>query len=201
MRRTLALVVLASSISLGTASAETIFINHDFDDRTPGVQGYFDRGLSLLTGPNGMSNLIEIVSTSDAVSPPNVVRAAISGALLEGRFMFADTPHFTPATDNLFFSITGIRESVNPYTIRLFDRGGSLLTEFTGNLTQGVGFHRFAPDIASFSFQPGDPSHALDDLRYSPPVIPEPATMLLVASGLVGAAARKRRSRASGRLH
>jgi hypothetical protein len=115
--------------------------------------------------------------------------------------MFADTPRFTPATDNLFFSITGIRQSVNPYTIRLFDRGGSLLTEFTGHLTQGVGFHRFAPEIASFSFQPGDPSHALDDLRYSPPVIPEPTTMLLVASGLAGAAARQRRSRASGRLH
>jgi hypothetical protein len=182
-------------MALGTASAETIFINHDFDDRTPGVQGYFDRGLSLVTGPNGVFNSIEIVSTSDAVSPPNVVRAAIAGAPLEGRFMFADTPHFTPATDNLFFSITGIRESVNPYTIRLFDRGGSVLTEFTGNITQGVGFHRFAPDIASFSFQPGDPSHGLDDLRYSPPVIPEPATMLLVGSGLIGAVVRKRRAR------
>ena len=49
MRRTLALVVLASSISLGTASAETIFINHDFDDRTPGVRPTSSRNIGNRT--------------------------------------------------------------------------------------------------------------------------------------------------------
>jgi hypothetical protein len=194
MRRTLALAVLASSIALQPASAETIFINHDFDDRTPGVQGYFDRGLYLVTGPNGVFNSIEIVSTRDAISPPNVVRAAIAGSALEGRFLFADRPHYTPATNNLAFTITGIHESAHPYTVTLFDRGGSILDTFTGTISQGIGFHRLAPDIASFSFQAGDPSHALDDLRYSPPVIPEPATMLLVGSGLLGTAVRRRRT-------
>lgn len=195
MRRTVGLTVLAGSVLISQgASADTIFLAHDFDQRTPGVQGYFEQNLSLVTAfPNGVFTAVEIAASPDAVSEPNLVRPAISGAALKGQFVFAATPHFTPATEILAFSVTGPQLSDQPYTISLFDRNGALLDTYSASIAQGWGFKRQSPDIHSFVFQPGVPSHGLDDLRYTAPVVPEPATVLLTGTGLAAAWWRRRR--------
>jgi hypothetical protein len=195
MRRTVGLMVLAGSVFVPPgAFADTIFQRHDFDSRTPGVQGYFEQNLYLTTAyPGGIFNSVEIVASPYAESAPNLVRPAIEGAALRGQLLLEGTPHFTLATDILFFAVTGPQQEDHPYTISLFDRNGALLDSTTGWIAQGFGFTRQSPDIHAFTFQPGLPGQGLDDLRYTPPVIPEPATLLLTGTGLGAAWWRRRR--------
>jgi hypothetical protein len=196
MRRT-AVFLFVGSLIARAALADPILINQDFDDRSPGVQGFFERGLYLVTSfPGGIFNSVEIVASPDNPwSLPNHVRPALPGGAIEGRFLFADAPHATPATDLLFFGITGPRESAIPYRLSVFNRDGDLLGIASATITQGIGFHRREADIHSFLFEPGDPRHGLDDIRYTQPVIPEPGTLLLAASGLAMGYIRARHAR------
>jgi hypothetical protein len=188
-------MVLAGSMLIANgASADTILLTHDFDARTPGVQGYFEQNLYLTTMyPGGVYNSVEIAASPNAVSPPNLVRPAIAGGALQGQFLSGDTPHVALATDLLWLTVTGPQFEDQPYTISFFDRDGALLNSFSGWISQGWGFHRSSPDIHSFVFQPGVPGQGLDDVRYTAPVVPEPTTLLLMGTGLTAAWWRRRR--------
>jgi hypothetical protein len=193
-------MVLGASVLVPSgASADTIFLSHDFDSRTPGIQSYFEQHLSLTTsfGDGGHINPVEIVASANAVSPPNLVKPAIEGGGLFGRFLLNDWTQFTLATDILFFTVTGPQQEDHPYSISLFDRNGALLDSTTGWISQGFGFTRRTPDIHAFTFQPGLPGQGLDDLRYTPPVVPEPTTVLLTGTGLAAAWWRRRRRAAA----
>jgi hypothetical protein len=195
MGRLSLLFVLGASLLPGTSLAEPLtFTIHDFDDRPLGIQTYLERGLFLGTIAGGMvSDSIEIVPTPTFGSPPNAVRPVTPSSSLIGIFRFAETPHFTPAVQILFFDVFGFQPGDPPAHIELFDRAGRSLLEFTNPISQGIGFVRQRPDIASFVFTPGVSSHVIDNVRHTAPVIPEPGTILLIGSGIGAAAWRARR--------
>ena len=82
----------------------------------------------------------------------------------------------------------------SPWRLSVFGRDGALIDSQSGAIPVGLGYARLGrPGIASFLFEPGLPLQGLDNVRYETPVVPEPATMLLVGSGLAAAAWRRRR--------
>jgi hypothetical protein len=198
MRRTVALLALAGSVLARTASADPIpLIIHDFDDRPPGLQGYFDEqylNLFSFHQAGGAATWIEIAASPYATSAPNVVKGAHPGWGVLGNFMTDEYPRRTLATQLLFLDITGPTDAASPWRLSIFDRNGALIESHMGRIPVGIGFARGgAPSIASFLFEPGVLSQGLDNVRYETPVVPEPATMLLVGSGLAAAVWRRRR--------
>jgi PEP-CTERM motif-containing protein len=195
MRRIALLFLLAMSVRPGTSFAEPLtFTIHDFDDRPLGIQTFFESGLFLGTIAGGtVLDSIDIVPTPTFGSPPNAVRPAAPSGSLIGRFQFAETPHFTPAARVLFLDVLGFQPGDPPAHIELFDRAGRSLLEFTIPQSEGIGFVRHSPDIASFVFTPGVTSQVIDNLRHTGPVTPEPTTILLVGSGIAAALRTRRR--------
>jgi hypothetical protein len=196
MRQLLGPFVLVCSLLPRAAAADSVTITHDFDDRTPGVQSYFERNLLLETLlPDGTTLPVDIVSSPDAITAPNFVKPSVDGAGLKGTFVFPATSGLSPEARSVLVTITGPPSTV-PYTLSIFGRDGALLGSTGGTISQGLGFGRREPDIASFVFQPGASWQGLDDIRFTGHVVPEPGTMLLAATGL---AAAWRRARARGR--
>jgi hypothetical protein len=200
MHRTLALLVLVTCVMGRTAFADPItFIVHDFDSLPVGVQSFNEQNLSLFTSFDGtVATGIEVAASPFAGSSPNVVRGFVPGSAVLGRFLSTEGPQLTLATRLLFVDITGPTDEANPWRFSIFDREGSLLASQTSFIPVGLGFFRSGgPEIASFLFEPGLPLRGLDNVTYTPPVVPEPATMLLVGSGLAAAAWRRRRQSAA----
>ena len=101
-----------------------------------------------------------------------------------------------------FFSDTSV---LGNYTISAFGSGGGLLESFVvsaataGTSPLFLGFSRPAADIFEVRITPADQfdAFAIDDLRFvaDATAVPEPATMMLLASGLAAVAVRRRARR------
>lgn len=198
MRRIVALLILAVCAAARIASADPILIVHDFDDRPLGLQAYNEGDVVLFTWfADTRASGVDIAASPFAVSPPNIVRGFVPGSGVGGDFLSTGTSQqFRLATQVLFMDIVGPMDPASPWRLSIFDRDGALIESQTGSIAQGLGFaRRGGPGIASFLFEPGVPLQGLDNIRYETPVVPEPATMLLVGSGLAAAAAFRRRRR------
>jgi hypothetical protein len=198
MRAAVVLFLLGASVLSRPAAAEPLtFTFHDFDDRQPGIQSYFERGLFLGSViQDRIFDAVEIVPTPTFGSPPHAVRPVTSSEALTGIFR-DETPHFTPAVRVLFVEVFGIQPGDPPSRLAVLDRAGRTILEVALAISQGLGVARSTPEIASFIFTPGTSSHVLDNVRHTAPVVPEPTTIVLMGSGVALAAWRRRRARAS----
>src|SRR5919205_2670815 len=102
MSRTVALLALAVSLTATAASADPIFIVHDFDGRSPGLQAYNERDLSLFTWAAGtVATGVAIAASPFAITPPNIVTGFVPGSGVLGRFLSTESPQQLRLTTQL----------------------------------------------------------------------------------------------------
>jgi hypothetical protein len=77
----------------------------------------------------------------------------------------------------------------------IYDNQGQILDSVSGTTDTTVIFSRTIPDIHRFVLFASTRYEGIDNLSFNTPDIPEPATILLLGTGLAGvsAALRKRR--------
>lgn len=192
--------VLLLALLAGTpAAAEPIVMN--FDDQVPGtgVTGFFEdgRGVSFFAG------LVE--RSPFATSPPNVVTGSLFGGVFFGeRRPGAEVDRLGKLwTDLVAFNIVGTTPGESVWVAEVFGddpAGGRLLLDsITGTSDQRVVFSREGPDVDFFTVSLN--GAAVDDFTFNPPVVPEPATLTLVGTGLAATVVahrrRKRRMKSS----
>jgi hypothetical protein len=135
-------------------------------------------------GPPGTTVDLSIFGLPIVVSPDDQVGLIYDGKKYFGSgSIFVTTPSF----------VIGPTANV-PFTLNGFFNAATLEGDFAD-----FGFVGGGTATASFIFwdQPGFPTWVLDEVTYQiePPPIPEPTSLVLLGSGLLGVAARRRAAR------
>jgi hypothetical protein len=200
------LILLAAMAWSTSVSADPIRIG--FDDVTTGETrwNHYDAsaGLTLIsTLPNGGAgdNFI-VAASSRATSAPNVAmptdRVNPFGFLsaLQGMFRAINSPN-PGLVDMVSFRVVGTQPGqTEPWIAKIYDFGSTLLDMQQGTTDTLVSFARPSADIGRVFFvQSGLRIEGIDDLSFNPPATPEPASLLLFGTGMIGCAARLRKRR------
>jgi len=188
------------------AWAETI--TYRFDDLSPGSYTWNHYAPVLYFWSVGVpeesnSGGFRVVAASNAVSAPNVALPSTPQFghvynTFQGYFGAPNSPNFLPI-DFLSFRVVGTRAGqTQPWTAQIWSVNGNNLS--VAETRQGttdalVSFTRSSPDILLFRFIESPNMEAMDDLSINAPVTPEPASLLLVGTGMLGCAARLRKRR------
>jgi hypothetical protein len=198
-----------------TSYADPVVVT--FDERSPGVHGGFDYlpfGLFLSSFACGVAfscdsltidastNVFRIDTVASATTAPNAAFGRDGfHRNFEGLFFDPSTgpPVGGAATTFLSFSVVNTSPNQNAlWRAAIYGWNHELLDERTGQLDQQVVFSLPSGGIRSFRlFAPTGQQAGIDTLSFNPPVVPEPATFLLVGSGLALAATRRLRGRTS----
>ena len=94
------------------------------------------------------------------------------------------------------FDIVGSSLTQNPfYTVSIYDANGNLIASETGTTDRRVTFSFSSPTIGWFVFFPGGREQGIDNLTFETTTAPEPATLVLLGTGLAGIVAKVRRRR------
>ena len=162
---------------------------------------YLAEGLLLSAfSPHGVTQVFTIRTAADAVSPPNVATgfpSAVPGIGgpwpdLKGEF-FVSTGNYG-WTNFLSLNITGSQMGQDPWQVSIFggDSSLSLLGSVMGQNNRLVTFASSGPTIHMFEVFTGVPTQGIDNVTFNAATTPEPASLILLVSGLGAAALRRR---------
>ena len=166
---------------------------------------YLNRGVfltSFIPNPAGPTIFTEfsIHSAADAVSPPNVAADILRfdpgnpGGLRGDFFIAPNQP--TGWTNMVSFNVTGSQPASAPWTVQFLGSDDTLLGSFSGTSNERVSFSQPVPNIHTFMVFSGSSTQAIDNLTFNPVTTPEPASLVLLGSGLAGIVlGRSRRKR------
>jgi hypothetical protein len=201
---------LMALLLVPAASAKADPVVFTFDDLTPGnavvrLQPGNVVVLSFISasGAGGSaSSVVRVVQTSSATSPPNALFSSghtDSVGTYDSLLIFFSGPQSSgpgcqPCTDFLSLNVMGTTAGqTEPWRVVFYNSQREALFTVTGVTDQLVSFFSASRDIRSASlFTTNGGREGIDNLTYNSP-IPEPATVLTLGTGLLGAAAMRRR--------
>lgn len=199
----LLLVVLA-----GTARADPVVIT--FDESAPGTylsNFYESLGIRFAsnTSPDGETPLVntgrfQIQTSASAVSPLNVAAPAPpSGDStftdISGRFVNFGSRPWTTSVLSLYVVGTEPGQSV-PWIFNIYNSSDQLLESRQGTTDMLLNF--LQPDIGRFVLFGSGGGEMIDNVAFTPDPVPEPATVIMIGTGLaLGLRAARRRQRAT----
>jgi len=128
------------------------------------------------------------------------------GSFMRNVFGGSVTFSFTNPVDAFGFYVNGLQTNLVPQQTIVYTNGASVTQtiNFPSAINGGgafVGFIDFGEQIASVTFNATNDILGFDDLRFgrsatdpgNPAAVPEPASLTLLVTGLVGGAVRRRR--------
>jgi hypothetical protein len=195
---------------LGADRAKADPLTITFDDAPQGAAAhtlYISQGLVLLSGVTNANGNFAGFYAAFRVGTAGGSNAAFATDLngdprwrnLRGSFFHTDAP--TPTTTSfLSFNVVGVSPgSLDPWRAVIYGVNNEELEAVTGTGNGSVVFTREMADIAHFVFFAGSTSQGIDNVTFQTATIPEPATLTLFGTGLVGgiaSLARRRRRNA-----
>jgi PEP-CTERM motif len=204
-----ALLSLLFIFGAGEAKADPVTIN--FDDAPQGEVAhtrYVPQGLMLMSGFMDVPGSLTFFYPGFRVVPVGGSNAAFSANTngeprwqnLYGVFFYAGTPNAATASF-LSFDVVGMSPgSLDSWRVVVYDWHDKVLDTVNGTGNGTVIFSRAFGEITSFVFFGGTASQGIDNVRFQTEPLPEPATLTLFATGLIGgigALARRRRRNAA----
>ncbi|HKR21897.1 MAG TPA: PEP-CTERM sorting domain-containing protein [Pyrinomonadaceae bacterium] len=213
MSKLLPILLLAAFLYIpASVNADPVVLT--FDEPTRPSDLYQSQGVVLMTilirngSVDGAINDIVLRTSPAAVSPPqglfpvnvNPQFAGVNG--IDGRFVFTTSENVVVqgSTTSVQFNVIG---SQGTWTVLFFDTTNpnqadiqtGLIGTFTGSTDQVINFSS-ANGIGRFVLIPSlvNSTTGIDNLQFEATSVPEPSTLLLLAFGVGGLVARKRRN-------
>lgn len=207
-----ALLLLALFFASGATEAGADPLTITFNNEQPGITShlqYLSQGLVLVSGVNNPDGSFGGFYSGFRVAPAEgaggVSNAAFGSVFpnsqvwrsLQGSFHYTPTQRAT--TSFLSFDVVGAGSGLSDsWRAVIYDIDGKQLDAITGTTNGPVVFSREMFDIATFVFFAASTSQGIDNVTFEAIVVPEPSTLILLATGLSGGLASLARRRKTG---
>jgi hypothetical protein len=200
-------LLLFALFVLGAGKAKADPVTITFDDAAQGQVAhnrYFPQGLVLLSGFMDVPGHVTFFYPGFRIAPAGGgSNAAFSANTtgeprwqnLYGEFYFAGTPNRATVSFLSFDVVGNSPGSLDSWRAVIYGIHDNELGVVNGTGNGTVIFSRAFGEVLHFVFYAGSASQGIDNVTFQTEPVPEPATLILLASGLTGSVVARRRRR------